>query len=319
MNSFTDTVLTLLLGWLRTLLNAARDFVSSDSSTSFFAFFQEHWKLLFLVLCLVGFALDIIVYLVRWRPRPVWSKRRKRARHQPVPLNESYDGGPFDPDEYPTGEYVRGTETTYGDYAAEPTMQYQIQSKQPMQTAPVTIPYTTPYFAPEANAYQEEIPQLYTDDPTLDLNLQSSDARQQQQFAFGMEPSFGSAQSEPSYQYPREHASPYAPPQYAPGVPPEESFAPRQPGLTPDEFGPQGTQSFAQPSPYFRPFSERGNADFAPPRSKGFGAVAKRARNLLNTDEESEAVSYRDFQPTVDVSKAFHSPVYPEKKSEGDA
>ena len=59
----------------------------------------------------------------------------------------------------------------YGDYAAEPTMQYQIQSKQPMQTAPVTIPYTTPYFAPEANAYQEEIPQLYTDDPYTGLEL----------------------------------------------------------------------------------------------------------------------------------------------------
>ena len=172
MNSFTNTILTLLLGWLRTLLNAARDFISSDSSTAFFAFFRENWKTLFVALCIVGFALDIIVYLVRWRPRPVWSKRQLRRRRKASYQEETYDFASYNADTpaIPTDDYEPVPDAPYGEYATEPTVQYQIQSRQGGQqtTAPVTIPYTTPYFAPEANAYQEEIPQLYTDEPTAD-------------------------------------------------------------------------------------------------------------------------------------------------------
>ena len=90
MNSFTNTVLTLMLGWLRTLLNAARDFISSDSSTAFFDFFRNNWRILFLVLCIGGFALDILVYLIRWRPSPIWSRRRARIIRPAAP-QEAYE------------------------------------------------------------------------------------------------------------------------------------------------------------------------------------------------------------------------------------
>ncbi len=324
MNSFTNTILTLLLGWLRTLLNAARDFISSDSSTAFFTFFRENWKTLFVALCIVGFALDIIVYLVRWRPRPMWSKRRLRRRRKASYQEETYDFASYNADTpaIPTDDYEPVPDAPYDEYASEPTVQYQIQSRQggqPANTAPVTIPYTTPYFAPEANAYQEEIPQLYTDEPVPGQPPQPAGGRQQR-FAFGMAPSFGSAQSEPAYHYPRDNAPTFAPPQYAGEPEPAETYQQLQPPVQPaDEFSPAQPPGYVQPSPYFRPFSDRGEADFSPPRTRGFGTVARRARNLLNAEEASESLSYKDFQPTVDVSKAFHSPVYPEKKHEGDA
>ncbi|HPJ01357.1 MAG TPA: hypothetical protein PKU80_00760 [Candidatus Limiplasma sp.] len=326
MNSFTNTILTLLLGWLRTLLNAARDFFSSDSSTAFFAFFQANWRLLFLVLCIVGFSLDIIVYLVRWRPRPAWRRKRAKRKHAapPVAPAEPYGFDDWDTLSSPaaTTQYAPIPKVPYNEYAAEPTMKYNIPSRQavpPMNTAPATIPYTTPYYAPEANAYQEQIPQLYTDEPIPDLAQQTIGGRKQS-LAFGMPPSFGSAQSEPAYHYPVDNAPTFAPPQYAYGYEPADPAAPPLPAEQVNVGAEvREPQSFVQPSPNFRPFSDRGEADFSPPKARGLGAVAKRARNLLNSDEASDALTYRDFQPTVDVSQAFHSPVYPEKKPEGDA
>jgi hypothetical protein len=324
MNSFTNTVLTLLLGWLRTLLNAARDFISSDSSTAFFNFFRDNWRTLFLLLCIVGFSLDIIVYLLRWRKRPKWNGRRKKRRRKEAYDDEAYDFATYNADTpaFTTDEYEPVPAAQYGEYAAEPTLQYQIQSRQgaqPLNAAPVTLPYTTPYFAPEASAYREEIPQLYTDEPEP-TQPQPPVPGQQRGFVFGMAPSFGSAQSdEPAYNYQRDGAPAIVPPQYAYGYEPAESYAPQQPGQTADQPGAAQPQALAPQSPYFRPFSDHDAADYSPPKTRGFGSVAKKARTLLNADEAAGALSYRDFQPTVDVSKAFHSPVYPDKKPEGDA
>jgi len=323
MNSFTNTILTLLLGWLRTLLNAARDFVSSDSSTAFFTFFRDNWRVLFVVLCVVGFSLDIIVYLVRWRPRPLWRRRRAERRAEILPPpQEAYDLSEFDADTpaIQTNDYAPAPEYPDDDYAAQPTAQYQMKPRQSGQAAnipPVTLPYTTPYFAPETSAYREEIPRLYTDEPEQG-QPSSSAMNAQQRFAFGMAPSFGSAQSEPAYNYHRDAAPSFAPPQYSQEYPPAEPYPlpPEQPtgGALPVQ-----PQAYQQPSPYFRPFSDRGSADFSPPRTRRLGAVAKRARTLLNSDEAYEKLSYKDLHSTVDVSKAFRSPVYPEKKPEEDA
>lgn len=332
MNSFTNTILTLLLGWLRTLLNAIRDFVSSDSSTAFFDFFRQNWRALFLVLCIVGFSLDIVVYLARWRPRMLSRRRRRRRAPEHAPLPEAYDGGDYGPDygtedeiayaadspAIPTREYAPAFDDPENGYGAAPTAQYQIQSRQNTQTQnvpPATLPYTTPYFAPEANAYRESAPALYTDSPAPDAPYT---ADQPQRFAFGMAPSFGSAQSEPpAYHYQRDAAPSFAPPQYAQDYGPADSFAP--PGGKPAGGEPMEPQAYDSPSPYFRPFSDRGEPRFSPQRTRGLGAVAKKARTLFNADEAYDSMSYQDLQPTVDVSKAFHSPVYPEKKNEGDA
>ena len=321
MNSFTNTILTILLGWLRTLLNVARDFVSSDASTGFFAFFRNNWRVLFLVLCLGGFALDKIVYLIRWRPSPIWLKRRRRRNPPP---REDYELPDFDEaaPAIPTAEYAPAANDPYTDPA--PTMQYQIQSRQPdpvFEPAPEYPSYATPQYAPEAgqNAYPEAETPLHWDESTQGHTFAPADDRQQR-FAFGMAPSFGSAQSEPAYSYPRDNTPTFSPPQYAQDYNPGDYY-PSQPVYDDYEEEADFTQQpvYQEPTPFFRPFSDRGEQPYAPAKSRGFGAVAKRARNLMNSDEASNSLSYQDLQPTVDVSKAFHSPVYPEKKSGEDA
>ena len=331
MNSFTNTVLTLMLGWLRTLLNAARDFVSSDSSAAFFNFFRNNWKIIFLVLCVGGFVLDKIVYLIRWRPSPIWIRRRARCRiARPAP-GEAYDLPEYDDDlpVIPTDDYAQPDGMGYQN--AAPTMQYQ---RQPMRAErPAYIPepeypiYSTPRYAPEATQPMPAVQApLYRDEPEPKEPFAPPAARQQR-FMFDMAPSFGSAQSEPAYSYHQEAAPTFAPPQYAEAARSGNTYAPPAygPGTEPyadayEDGYPEAAQYPLQPpTPQFRPFSDR-EADAYPQAAPSkLGAVAKKAHDLLNPDEAYESLSYQDLQSTVDVTKAFHSPVYPEKKPEGDA
>lgn len=327
MNSFTNTILSLLLGWLRTLLNVARDFISSDSSTAFFDFFRNNWRILFLVLCLGGFALDKIVYLIRWRPSPIWIRRReRRQRLNPPPLREAYPIPDFDSDApvFPPEDYGPYEDEPYPE--AAPTMQYQIQSRQPerqaFDPAPTYPAYAAPQYAPDSRQNDDlgYTAPLHWDEASQGHTFAPADDRQQR-FAFGMAPSFGSAQSEPAYSYHREAIPTFSPPLAAQPDPyPVEPYPP-QPVYDGFEEEPDYAQPNAYPesTPFFRPFSDRGAEPAPPPKPTRFGAVARRARDLLNADEAYESLTYQDLQPTVDVTKAFHSPVYPEKKSEGDS
>ena len=323
MNSFTNSILSLLLGWLRTLLNAARAFLSSDSGTVFFDFFRHNWRVIFLVLCAGGFALDIFIYLIRWRPSPIWIRRRARqARYTPQP-RQDYETYDFDSTiaAAPTIEYTPAA----GGYdpGAAPTQQYQIppqQSGRPVyESQPAPPTYATLQYAPAAvqNGYAQEPAPAWENPPSASPFAPAAD--RQSRFAFGMAPSFGSAQSEPAYSYHQDTVPTFAPPQYAQGEYPPEPAAPPSyydPPAALYEDAPQ--PSYQEPSPYFRPFSDRDTNPNAPPKTRGFGAVAKKARSLLNSGEAYESLTYQDLQPTVDVAKAFHAPVYPEKKSEGE-
>jgi len=196
-----------------------------------------------------------------------------------------------------------------------------------MDTRRVQPDFTLPYDPSESaqNPYSDPIAPLYTDDPMQDQSF--APASNQQTFAFGMAPSFGSAQSEPAYGYYRDATPSFAPPQFSQDLPPAPSYAPQPEAESMPQYEPDTLLNYQpdampeddrEPNPYFRPFSDRGEDTFAPPRSHRFGSVARKARSFLNADEESQAVSYQDLQQTVDVSKAFHSPVYPKKKPEGD-
>jgi hypothetical protein len=331
MNSFTNTVLTLLLGWLRTLLNAARDFVSSDSSTAFFNFFRNNWKIIFLVLCVGGFVLDKIVYLIRWRPRPIWLRRRVRRAVRAAAPQEAYDLPEFDDDSpaIPADDYEPAEDYTYAN--AAPTVQYQLQSQQgydPRQQAYTTqlaYPlYAAPQYAPEVAqpVYPEADAPLDRDDTQQWQPIAPADAAPPR-YAFGMAPSFGSAQSEPAYGYHPDMMQSFAPPQYAQETRPADSYAPPVYDQAADPYAEDYAEAtpptYPEASPQFRPFSDRGEETFAPPGARRRDMVAKKARDLLNPDEAYESLSYQDLQQTVDVTKAFRSPVYPEKKTEGDA
>ena len=65
MNGFTNAILSLLLGWLRSLFNAVWSILGSDHSNSLITLLREQWKSIFFVLLIGGFAVDRIIYLIR--------------------------------------------------------------------------------------------------------------------------------------------------------------------------------------------------------------------------------------------------------------
>ena len=255
--------------------------MSSDTSTAFFDFFRQNWRVLFLVLCIIGFALDIIVYLARWRPRLLMRKRRRRqVREKTSPYttyNDAYNDT-YDVDDsaepYPaydadasaaaTLDYASAFVNPEDAYGTEPTAQYQIQSRQngqALNAPPATLPYTTPYFAPEFSADQESAPALYSDESAQAPPY--APAAEPQRFAFGMAPSFGSAQSEPAYHYPRDTAPTFAPPRYAREYDPADVNMAMQPdGQLAGIGDPMQPQASDRPSPISARFRIAANLIF---------------------------------------------------------
>ena len=82
MNGFTSAILSLLLGWLRALLDQFWRLLSSESDGSFLSFLTLHWKTFFIVLCVGGFVLDRIIFFFRWRPDYVWGTKLGRLKRR---------------------------------------------------------------------------------------------------------------------------------------------------------------------------------------------------------------------------------------------
>lgn len=115
---------------------------------------------------------------------------------------------------------------------------------------------------------------------------------------------------------------------FAPNIPPEELYvpspsyqAPLHPGLDEDafrqSFGLQTDEEAVQErrapvvyAPAFRPFTAVNEEEPAPTPST-LSRLARRARSLVSVEAE-DAPTIHDLHTTVDVSQAFHAPVYPQ-------
>lgn len=76
MSSFTDSVLELLLSWVRGIFNDIWNIFSGDSG-SFFAWLGRHWLSLVCILLIAGVTIDLLVYILRWHPQRVWFSKFK--------------------------------------------------------------------------------------------------------------------------------------------------------------------------------------------------------------------------------------------------
>lgn len=191
MNGFTNAILTLLLGWLRSIFNAVWSLMNNDQTSILLQFFRNNWKTIALVLCVGGFVIDRVIYFIRWRPYYVWRSRRHRrhdSRHEDTYDDyddrenrahaddyASYQRPPaaepqsIEPNvTYPRPEYVPQPETPY-----QPEAPYQPETAYPAETPgdfapPLQYPYTPPVpedtvvaYPQEDYAYQPEQTVLY--------------------------------------------------------------------------------------------------------------------------------------------------------------
>lgn len=64
----------------------------------------------------------------------------------------------------------------------------------------------------------------------------------------------------------------------------------------------------------FTPYAQAYDETRLQKRSNPFTTIAKKARTLVGVEDDEHKLTIHDLQPTVDMRKAFHEPVYPRPK-----
>lgn len=274
MSGFFSSLLSLLLGWIRAIANQLWHLISSENGGAVGRFLAGHWLWLAAFLCAAGIVVDLLVYFFRWRPDYVWATRLRRMRRRKSPSNTE----------------------------AKSAAVYEAPAYVPADEGAEVSPYAPPaQEMPEPPAWAE--PQA-----PVDWSAQPGE--------------YGTPRPEPITYYHDVQAG------FAPSLPPEELYvpspsyqAPLHPGLDEDafrqSFGLQTDEEAVQErsapvvyAPAFRPFtavSEEAPAPAPGPLSR----LARRARSLVSVEAE-DAPTIHDLHSTVDVSQAFHAPVYPQ-------
>lgn len=419
MNGFANAILSLLLGWLRSLFNAVWSLLGSQGSGVFIDLLRNHWKIIFLVMCVGGFVLDRVIYLIRWQPYRLWNARRKRHRRHtdeadynqeaPVSYADAYPS-PYAPpqhyaeqelyaDEYDQDEpaayagdtalYQPQTPSPYAPAYRQPAQGQNAAYAPPVSFAPQTFAPPSAYAQPQYNqaaqvAYAPAQPRTtgavgfqrgdttvfspdasfaptisysalplsapveadpFVEEPRFDDDPAAWNAPQSMFENFaprlspdynpaeGMKPVFGTSQPEP-IRYLQDMQPTYAP-QPEPEMPysrPVEPSAtePVHPGLdietfqqnigltNPGALNDSAHRDAAEAFPNFAPFPVAAQPETVDGKTRGFGALAKKARSFVSGEDERNPRTIRDLHPTTDMKNAFHAPVYPKKKSESE-
>lgn len=86
MGSFANSLFKIMLGWLQTAISAVWSAFTSENGSPFFNWIAQHWILLAGILCVIGLAADLCVYICRWKPYKVWksflSGAQRTDKHQ---------------------------------------------------------------------------------------------------------------------------------------------------------------------------------------------------------------------------------------------
>ncbi len=87
MGAWADSLFTVLMSWVRALVNGIWALFSSDHTT-ILEFLGKNWLAIALVLVAAGLVIDWLVWLVRWQPYHLWASRIRRLLHIPDPEDD---------------------------------------------------------------------------------------------------------------------------------------------------------------------------------------------------------------------------------------
>lgn len=294
MNSFVNTLLSVMLGWIRMLISNIWTVLSSEDGGALFQFLSTYWLAIVIMLCAAGVLVDLIVYFFRWRPDYVWATRWRKLKR-----GNRQSESELSPTEEPVTQPEPIPEQAVFTHTYAPAMQFS--------------PTWQPAEAQDASSYTADDVDFWESEEELDLDWTVSEEV----------PSFGAPQSEPLTYFRDVQAG------FAPAVPPEQLYAPAaqqqawpvsesvHPGLDDETFRQnlglsENTEPEAIPvvrAPSFQPFTVTRAAEETVPPS-ALQRFAQKAREFIAMDENEKTIY--DLQSNVDVSKAFHKPVYPQ-------
>lgn len=113
MNAFADTLLSILFGWLRSLVQGIWSSASSGRFQGVFRWLGDNWFWLLLILCLICTAMDYIIWLIRWRPYIIWRNKLRRLFSRKGKEETAFDQG-----------YDTGVDVDLSDMAPVPAPEY---------------------------------------------------------------------------------------------------------------------------------------------------------------------------------------------------
>lgn len=335
MNGLANAILTMLLSWLRIIVNRVWSIINSETGSRFFAFLAENWLMILLVLGVGGFFLDKIIYLIRWRPFSV----RRRRREQQAMEDAYQDQQPW-PVQQPHTPYMRpqaqvSAPVESAAYATPPQEDFRFDQDLPMQQvwsdpgyeAIANNPGIADHPAVDHSAYRppmEDIEPVFDEqalwaggdalvnDPAYEpTNVYASPVSAQYQ----QDVNAGFARPVPPEQLYAPPPQAYAPMEPAAAEPAEAQ--PVHPGLDAEVFrrsiglgyGEESDMQADREAPvsiHFTPFTQK--AEVEQPTKKNRNPFL----NLMRlVGDDAAKPSIRDLQSNVDIRDAFREPVYP--------
>ena len=87
MGTFADSLFTVLMGWVRGLVNAIWALFTSDHTTVL-EFFGRNWLAIAAVIIGAGLVIDWMIWLLRWQPYHLWAQRARRLLGMKEPEEE---------------------------------------------------------------------------------------------------------------------------------------------------------------------------------------------------------------------------------------
>ncbi len=87
MGTFADSLFTVLMSWVRGLVNAIWALFTSDHTTML-EFFGKNWLIIAVVIIAAGLVIDWIIWLLRWQPYHLWAQRVRRMLRMEAPEEE---------------------------------------------------------------------------------------------------------------------------------------------------------------------------------------------------------------------------------------
>lgn len=126
MNAFADTLLSLMFGWLRTLVEGIWSTTTSGRFQHMLVWLGDHWFFVALGLCILFTVVDFLVWLIRWQPYRLWHSRIARLLGRAPRERREFRHG-----------YDSGVEMDFSDLApATPAEDYAAWQPETWQPAP---------------------------------------------------------------------------------------------------------------------------------------------------------------------------------------
>lgn len=97
----STAVMNLMLGWLKGIANWILGLFDLAGTSAFspLQWLSDNWKMMLITLLIAGVVIDVLVWLLRWRPHWVWFNKKRIVIHDDdfFAGEELVDSGLYDP------------------------------------------------------------------------------------------------------------------------------------------------------------------------------------------------------------------------------